>query len=75
MNLRILGAVLAAVLTAACSKPEEPAQPLRTVRVMNLDAGDNLVDVARVVKEDDNGTEEPTGDEAAAPADETGGEA
>ena len=45
------------------------------VRVMNLDAGDNLVDVARVVKEDDNGTEEPTGDEAAAPADETGGEA
>jgi len=45
------------------------------VRVMNLDAGDNLVDVARVVKEDDNGTEEPTGDEAASPADETGGEA
>ena len=45
------------------------------VRVMNLDAGDNLVDVARVVKEDDNGTEEPTGDEATAPADETGGEA
>ncbi len=37
MNLRILGAVLAAVLTAACSKPEEPAQPLRTVRVMKID--------------------------------------
>ncbi len=45
------------------------------VRVMNLDAGDNLVDVARVVKEDDEGVEEPTGDEAAAPAaDETDGE-
>ena len=29
MNLRILGAVLAAVLAAACSKPEEPVQPLR----------------------------------------------
>jgi len=38
------------------------------VRVINLDAGDFLVDVARVVKEDDGGTEEPTGDEAAAPA-------
>lgn len=37
MNLRILGAVLAAVLAAACSKPEEPAQPLRTVRVMKID--------------------------------------
>jgi DNA gyrase subunit A len=45
------------------------------VRVMNLDAGDNLVDVARVVKEDDGGVEEPTGDEAATPADDTGGEA
>ena len=45
------------------------------VRVMNLDAGDLLVDVARVVKEDDEGVEEPTGDEAAAPAvDETDGE-
>jgi hypothetical protein len=41
---------------------------------MNLDAGDNLR-TWRVVKEDDSGTEEPTGDEAAAPADETGGEA
>ncbi len=41
------------------------------VRVMNLDEGDVLVDVARVVKEDEGGTEEPTGDEAsddAAPA-------
>jgi len=44
------------------------------VRVINLDAGDLLVDVARVVKEDDGGVEEPTGDEAVAPADETGGE-
>jgi DNA gyrase subunit A len=44
------------------------------VRVMNLEAGDNLVDVARVVKEDDEGSEEPTGDEAAAPADDAGGE-
>ena len=41
------------------------------VRVINLDAGDLLVDVARVVKEDDSGTEEPTGDEAAAPAGDT----
>ncbi len=38
------------------------------VRVINLDPGDLLVDVARVVKEDDSGTEEPTGDEVAAPA-------
>ena len=45
------------------------------VRVMNLEAGDLLVDVARVVKEDDEGIEEPTGDEAAAPAaDATDGE-
>jgi DNA gyrase subunit A len=44
------------------------------VRVMNLEAGDHLVDVARVVKEDDDGIEEPTGDEAPAPAaDETDG--
>jgi len=42
------------------------------VRVMNLEAGDLLVDVARVVKEDDDGVEEPTGDEAAAPADGDG---
>ena len=45
------------------------------VRVMNLEAGDNLVDVARVVKEDDSGTEEPTGDEAAAPTEGTEGDA
>jgi DNA gyrase subunit A len=45
------------------------------VRVMNLDAGDSLVDVARVVKEDDGGTEEPTGDEAAAPAGGAGDDA
>jgi DNA gyrase subunit A len=45
------------------------------VRVINLDAGDLLVDVARVVKEDDDGTEEPTGDEMAAPAVDEGGEA
>jgi len=38
------------------------------VRVMNLDPGDSLVDVARVVKEEEGGSEEPTGDEAAAPA-------
>jgi DNA gyrase subunit A len=33
------------------------------VRVMNLDAGDTVVDVARVVKEEEGGDEEPT-DEA-----------
>jgi DNA gyrase subunit A len=43
------------------------------VHVMNLDEGDVLVDVARVVKEDEGGAEEPTGDEAPAPA-ETGGQ-
>ncbi len=43
------------------------------VRVMNLEPGDSLVDVARVVKEDDSGTEEPTGDEAAAPTEGTEG--
>ena len=32
------------------------------VRVMNLDAGDTVVDVARVVKEDEGGDEEPTED-------------
>jgi DNA gyrase subunit A len=37
------------------------------VRAMNLDEGDELVGVARVVKEDEGGTEEPTGDEAPAP--------
>jgi DNA gyrase subunit A len=38
------------------------------VRAMNLDEGDELVGVARVVKEDEGGTEEPTGDETPAPA-------
>ncbi len=38
------------------------------VRVMNLDDGDLLVDVARVVKEDEGDAEEPTGDEAPTPA-------
>jgi hypothetical protein len=34
------------------------------VRVMNLDSGDAVVDVARVVKEDEGGAEEaPSGDE------------
>ncbi len=37
------------------------------VRVMNLDEGDSLVDVARVVTEDEGGQEEPTGDEASLP--------
>jgi hypothetical protein len=34
---------------------------------MNLDEGDFVVDVARVVKEEEGGAEEPTGDEAPAP--------
>jgi DNA gyrase subunit A len=38
------------------------------VRVMNLDEGDSIVGVARVVKEDEGGAEEPTGDEAIEPA-------
>jgi DNA gyrase subunit A len=33
------------------------------VKVMNLDAGDSIVDVTRVVKEDEGGDEDPTGDE------------
>jgi DNA gyrase subunit A len=37
------------------------------VRVMNLDAGDAVVDVARVVKEDEGGTEEPAGGDEATP--------
>ena len=37
------------------------------VRVMHLDEGDLLVDVARVVKEDEDGTEEAAEDEAPAP--------
>jgi DNA gyrase subunit A len=38
------------------------------VRVMNLDEGDTIVGVARVVKEDEDGAEEPTGDEVTEPA-------
>ena len=34
------------------------------VKVMNLDEGDSIMGVARVVKEDKGGAEEPTGDEA-----------
>jgi DNA gyrase subunit A len=33
------------------------------VRVMNLEDGDSVVDVARVIKEEEGGEEEPTGDE------------
>ena len=33
----LLAAGLAATLLAGCSKPEEPAKPLRTVRVMKID--------------------------------------
>jgi DNA gyrase subunit A len=33
------------------------------VRIMNLEPGDSVVDVARVVKEDEGGSEEPTGDD------------
>ncbi|MBI3983237.1 MAG: DNA gyrase subunit A, partial [Gemmatimonadetes bacterium] len=33
------------------------------VKVMQLDEGDTVVDVARVVKEEEGGEEEPTGDE------------
>jgi DNA gyrase subunit A len=42
------------------------------VRVMNLDEGDVLVDVARVVKEDEGGAEEPAGDEATTPGETAG---
>jgi len=34
------------------------------VKVMNLESGDAVVDVARVVKEDESGTDEPAGEEA-----------
>jgi hypothetical protein len=34
---------------------------------MNLDSGDAVVDVARVVKEDEGGTEEATGGEEVTP--------
>jgi DNA gyrase subunit A len=37
------------------------------VKVMNLDAGDTVVDVARVVKEDEGGAEEVTGGDEATP--------
>jgi DNA gyrase subunit A len=37
------------------------------VKVMNLDAGDAVVDVARVVKEDEGGAEEGAGGDAVAP--------
>ena len=37
------------------------------VKVMNLDAGDAVVDVARVVKEDEGGTEEISGGDEATP--------
>ena len=33
------------------------------VKVMNLESGDSVVDVTRVVKEEEGGEEEPTGDE------------
>jgi len=38
------------------------------VKVMNLDDGDSIMGVARVVKEDDGEGEEPTGDETPEPA-------
>jgi DNA gyrase subunit A len=37
------------------------------VKVMNLDSGDAVVDVARVVKEDESGAEEATGGDEATP--------
>jgi DNA gyrase subunit A len=37
------------------------------VKVMNLDSGDAVVDVARVVKEDEGGTEEATGGQEVTP--------
>jgi DNA gyrase subunit A len=37
------------------------------VKVMNLDAGDTVVDVARVVKEDEGGAEELAGGDEATP--------
>jgi DNA gyrase subunit A len=43
------------------------------VKVMNLEAGDSVVDVARVVKEDEGGAEEPGAEDAPVPA-ETAGE-
>ena len=37
MKLKILGVASLALLAAGCSQPEPPAQPLRTVRVMQID--------------------------------------
>ena len=37
------------------------------VKVMNLDSGDTVVDVARVVKEDEGGAEGAAGGDAVAP--------
>jgi hypothetical protein len=37
------------------------------VKVMNLDSGDVVVDVARVVKEDEGGAEEAAAGDAVAP--------
>ena len=37
------------------------------VRVMNLDSGDTVVDVARVVKEDEGGAEAATGGDEVTP--------
>jgi DNA gyrase subunit A len=44
------------------------------VKVMNLDAGDAVVDVARVVKEDESGADDAAGEIATAGADDGGGE-
>ena len=38
---------------------------------MNLDEGDEVVDVARVVKEDEGGAEEATEEEVPAPVEST----
>ncbi|MCZ7654927.1 MAG: biotin/lipoyl-binding protein [Rhodocyclaceae bacterium] len=38
MKLKILGIASLALLAAGCSQQEPPAQPLRTVRVMQIDA-------------------------------------
>jgi len=37
------------------------------VKVMNLDQGDSVVDVARVVKEDEGGTEDAAGGDEVTP--------
>ena len=43
------------------------------VKVMNLDTGDAVVDVARVVKEDENGADDAAGEIASAGAGDEGG--